>query len=766
MKKQGAKVRKRKNLMIGTKIATIVIAMVIVALLLVGYISHTSASDALLESYSNSLTVQAQQTAQIVSAGIKEIRIDLQDAADDLIKSNDINVQDMLSEHQKTQDYGYIAYTDKDGKTIAADGETIDFSENAGFQSALKGQAVFTRALVSEHDNELYFFVFTPVDKGSKGVISTLVKYDNLYRLIADIKIGQTGYAAVTAEDGGITMHAVKDKAISQENAVKAAASNPKLKKLGEIAQACADGETGFDQYSYEGAVKFMSYAPVADTNFAVFLAVPKNELFVEIDGLLLTIIISSGISLVLIVVCLLLFIRSKVSKPLKKTASFAAELASGNLDETFVIKTKDEVGLLSSILDKEVRQAFKTIEQNRIVSEKRDEYQKEQVNQLLGNLQRLSKGQLLCDMAVSDADEDTQDLFALFSEISKNLHESIDTIKGYIDEITYHLDRQAQGDLTEELVSEYRGDFAALKESINKIYTNINVVFSDINIAAQQVASGTSQVSDGSQAISQGATEQAASIEELTSTVTQIAAQTRQNALSAGKANEMSEQTKENAVKGNEQMKALQQAMIQINESSANISKIIKVIDDIAFQTNILALNAAVEAARAGIHGKGFAVVAEEVRNLAARSAGAAKETTELIEGSIKKTEAGTKIADDTAAALTQIVEGVEKVVGIVAEIAGASNQQATAIGEINRGIEQMSQVVQTNSATSQEAAAASEELSSQAAMLKEMVGKFKLREHGTSVPSKKLNNRAKQLGQAETAETIALDDGEFGKY
>jgi len=356
-------------------------------------------------------------------------------------------------------------------------------------------------------------------------------------------------------------------------------------------------------------------------------------------------------------------------------------------------------------------------------------------------------------------------------ADIKNALNDTIDSLASYVNEISEVLEEMSNSNLELSINNEYKGDFAQIKDALNLIIQSYNEVFTEINNAADQVSSGSNQVSDGSQALSQGTTEQASSIEELTSSITEVAAQTKQNAVNASQANELALNAKDGAVLGNSHMKEMLKSMEEINESSSNISKIIKVIDDIAFQTNILALNAAVEAARAGQHGKGFAVVAEEVRNLAARSANAAKETTDLIEGSIKKVELGTKIANNTAESLDQIVVGVSKAATLVGEIAAASNEQATAIFQINKGIEQVSDVVQTNSATAEESAAASEELSSQAAMLKNMVGKFRLK-RGNSVSYNDANgSKNKFSSNVEAAATknkprISLSNTDFGKY
>ncbi len=356
-------------------------------------------------------------------------------------------------------------------------------------------------------------------------------------------------------------------------------------------------------------------------------------------------------------------------------------------------------------------------------------QYSLDEVKKLAENLKLLKEGNLRLSFDVAEADEYTQKEWENFQEINRNFKEAVGEISRYIEEMAQVLRKFADRNLTEEVHSEFRGDFAELKNSINHIANELNKVFVEINLTAEQVALGAQQVSSGNQQVSQGAAEQASSIEELSATTALIDGQTKLNVENSARSKEMALEAKDAAARGNRQMKDMLESMEQINESSENISKIIKVIDDIAFQTNILALNAAVEAARAGAHGKGFAVVAEEVRSLAARSAQAAKETADLIENSIQKVEVGTKLANETAHALAGIVESVDKAVQLSEMIAESSKEQSQSISQVNQGIERMSLVVQSNSASSQEGAASSQELSAQAENLKEKIGSFHLR-------------------------------------
>ncbi len=320
--------------------------------------------------------------------------------------------------------------------------------------------------------------------------------------------------------------------------------------------------------------------------------------------------------------------------------------------------------------------------------------------------------------------------------------------------------DAISKGNLTLDVSA--RGDKDMLGKAIVRLISENNVTLSNVKEASAQITVGSEQVANASQALAQGSTEQASALQQVTASMDEVTQRTKANATEASQANELVNNIKEMATSGNDQMKSMIQAMDDINASSETISKIIKTIDDIAFQTNILALNAAVEAARAGVHGKGFAVVAEEVRNLAAKSASAASETAEMIDDTIHKVGNGTRIAQDTAKSLDEIVGSIDEIVGLISNITLSSNDQATAISQIDQAISQVSTVVQTNAATSQQCAAASEELSNQAVTLRNLMGKYQLASGSQGGYSSYSDSSASY----DDNEPVISLDGDFSKY
>lgn len=342
-------------------------------------------------------------------------------------------------------------------------------------------------------------------------------------------------------------------------------------------------------------------------------------------------------------------------------------------------------------------------------------------LNQAVDMLSNLENGQLGSRMELNQKDE--------IGIMAVTMDRFADSLQN---DIVAGLKKLAEGDLNFDVIPHSEND--EIRGALKSLGNDMNEIMSQVQMAGEQIAAGSSEVSDSSQSLSQGATESASSLEEISASMQELSAQTQQSAQGAAQASLLADQAKVAADHGNTSMQEMIGAMGDISSSGQDIAKIIKVIDEIAFQTNLLALNAAVEAARAGQHGKGFAVVAEEVRNLAARSAKAASETAELIEGSVKKAQNGVTIADRTAAGFTEIVESIIKVTDLVSEIAASSNEQAQGIQQVTVGLSQIDQVTQQNTASAEEGAAAAEELSSQADQLRQMLSRFVLKQSTTT--------------------------------
>ncbi len=388
---------------------------------------------------------------------------------------------------------------------------------------------------------------------------------------------------------------------------------------------------------------------------------------------------------------------------------------------------------------------------------EKIENMQKKQVqifNDLVSEINLLGEagqsGDLSKRARVDGLDENVQGVLT-------SLNKMLDEIVKPTQEALKILQCISKGDLTKSVEGVYKGDHSKMKIALNDTIFSLNDVLGGVSFSIGQLTSGAKQVSDSAQSVAQGTTEQASSLQEISASMTIINQQTDQNAQSAGQADKLSGETQKLCVTGSKQMETMIDAMGEMKVSSEQISKIIKVIDEIAFQTNLLALNAAVEAARAGIHGKGFAVVAEEVRNLAQRSAKAANETTDLIEGNNTKVVDGLKIAQETGKSFAEIVGNITEVSKLISEINVASKEQSDGINQANSGLAQIDRVTQSNTASSEESAAAAEELASQSNHLETLISKFKIT-NNSNLASKKHNISEQSLEYAYD------NSGEFG--
>jgi len=568
---------------------------------------------------------------------------------------------------QRVESHGF-----KSGNILSLDGKSIfdgtDFSDRDYFQQAKTGKVWVSDPLVSRITGEMTIIVAAPIWKDGvpnstvTGVVYFVPEETFLNDIVTEINVSENGSAFILNKNGTIIAHKNMDKVKNQENIVEEAKTDSSLAALAEFEAKMVNGESGFGQYTYEGETKFLSYAPIGETDgWSIGVNAPVSDFMgATYQGILITVILIA----VTIISAILIAIRvaKRIGDPVARCTA---------------------------------------------------------------RLELLAQGDLKSPVPEVHSRNETKRLAETTASMTR-------TISGIIGDLKQGLEAIANGDFTitssnQEL---YQGDYTALLDSIRDLIARQNGTMRQIGLSAEQVAAGSEQVSAGAQALSQGATEQASSVEELAATISEISDQIGETSKNAGEARQNVDDAGAMMVQCDRQMKEMVAAMGEISENSQQIGRIIKTIEDIAFQTNILALNAAVEAARAGEAGKGFAVVADEVRNLAGKSAAASKDTSALIEAAVQSVERGAGIANTTATTLDAVAENSRATAKMVGKIAEAAQQQAVSITQVSQGIDQISSVVQTNSATAEESAASSEEMSAQAQTLKDLVGQFKLKE------------------------------------
>jgi len=436
------------------------------------------------------------------------------------------------------------------------------------------------------------------------------------------------------------------------------------------------------------------------------------------------------------------LWISSIIAKPLKQISAVAAGVARGDIDQKIVVNRNDEIGVLSGAVQdligyiSDISKAMEGVARGDLKACVTPRSEKDNlsrnVNNTIASLRHtIEETNSLIQAAqngILNKRSDVSKSTGAYHDLLICVHDLFDAIAAPINEASTVLAKVAAGDLTVRVAGNYRGEFVKIKESLNQAVTNLDEGLRQVSHGASQVASAANQISSGSQSLARGSSEQAGALEQLSASLQEMSSMSRQNAANARQSHIISDSARQSAERGAARMQTLSEAIVRIKASADATAKIVKTIDEIAFQTNLLALNAAVEAARAGDAGKGFAVVAEEVRNLAMRSAEAAKNTSSLIEESVRNAEGGVAINQEVTRSLAEINDQIRKVSEVVAEISAASEQQNDGVEQVNRAVEQMNRVTQQTASNAEESASAATELSSQSEGMFAMVSKFKI--------------------------------------
>lgn len=468
----------------------------------------------------------------------------------------------------------------------------------------------------------------------------------------------------------------------------------------------------------------------ISDANTAESHAVTRTLVIMMVLGTLLA--ISIGI-----------FLTLSITRPLAAGVAMMQEMGKGHLSGRLNLNRRDEVGVLAATMDqfagdlqKLVVGLLKQVADGEVNAEVQAKGPHDEIAPALKMLIESIRGLIaetrtLVSAAV-DGKLDTRGNAAAFKgawrDIVEGINQTLDAVLNPINEATQVLEQVADRNLTARVNGDYRGDHARIKHALNQAVDNLDNGLQQVAAAAAQVASASGQISSGSQSLAQSSSEQASTLEEVAGSLQEVTSMAASNASFAQEAQSLAAQARESSSNGMVNMEQLSEAIRKIKESADETAKIVRTIDEIAFQTNLLALNAAVEAARAGEAGKGFAVVAEEVRNLAIRCAEAAKNTANLIEGSVRNSDEGVRINARVLSDLREIAQQVERVSQGMHEIATASEQQRQGVDQVNTAVEQMSQLTQSSAANAEESAGASEELSGQAEELNQLVAGFRL--------------------------------------